>query len=357
MRIGSILRWAWRDFASGQMQAVLLIVAAAAVFGSLGAAEVLQVTAVNTEMMHYRDTASNVILVTANKTVDGGACDRLSELDSVQNSGGLRERSPLVLHELYGLSVAAYDVSPGFAELIAGSPITDSGVLIHDTLAEQLGLSAGSRLETPEGPIVIAGTYVWPSDGRDARLGFAVLVPTPTTSAFDECWLREWPVSEDSGALLRSTVITESQNADAAQIRQANPSNGTNADFSGEFESRISRFAWVGAAAFGLCVGLLWARRRRVELRDGLAKGQSRSALLLQVAIEAGLVAVPALVLSGAALGILSRIHSDDKQFFHELWLIAAVCPAAGSVSLILGSMLGAASLRRASMYRYFRAR
>ncbi len=209
----------------------------------------------------------------------------------------------------------------------------------------------------PEGPIVIAGTYVWPSDGRDARLGFAVLVPTPTTSAFDECWLREWPVSEDSGALLRSTVITESQNADAAQIRQANPSNGTNADFSGEFESRISRFAWVGAAAFGLCVGLLWARRRRVELCDGLAKGQSRSALLLQVAIEAGLVAVPALVLSGAALGILSRIHSDDKQFFHELWLIAAVCPAAGSVSLILGSMLGAASLRRASMYRYFRAR
>lgn len=84
------------------MQAVLLIVAAAAVFGSLGAAEVLQVTAVNTEMMHYRDTASNVILVTANKTVDGGACDRLSELDSVQNSGGLRERSRLIAFEGVG---------------------------------------------------------------------------------------------------------------------------------------------------------------------------------------------------------------------------------------------------------------
>ena len=88
MRIGSILRWAWRDFASGQMQAVLLIVAAAAVFGSLGAAEVLQVTAVNTEMMHYRDTASNVILLTSTGLVLGNP-EGVEDFSGVVGDGGL----------------------------------------------------------------------------------------------------------------------------------------------------------------------------------------------------------------------------------------------------------------------------
>lgn len=355
MRARNAIRWAWRNFRCGHANPILVLTTTFLAFSFLGAIEILQVSSMLHTVDTYQESASNVLMVSTDRGVDGKACDRLSGVGNVQASGGIRERPSVVLRQGAEVAIPAFDVSPGFADLVRGRHLDGSGVLVHDQLAFELGLAAGSRLNGTEGPVWVAGMFDWPGDGRDARLGYSILIPTSDSGPFDECWLRAWPVCADLAGLLRSSVIVRSSSPDAVQTRQVNSSHGRVLDMSRVYQERASRFAALGAAVYGLSVGYVWARRRRVEFADGLSMGQARGSLMLQVTVELLLVGLPSVVLCAATLGAITRV--GGQSFSWSVWRLAMVCPLVGVPAIWLGAAVGIATIRRRSLYRYFKGR
>src|SRR5947208_560552 len=82
-----------------------------------------------------------------------------------------READALELSAMPADPLPVYEVTPGLAGLLGVEGTASEGVWLPAPLAESLGVRSGERLDTGAGPMTVAGTYDYPDDGRDRRLG------------------------------------------------------------------------------------------------------------------------------------------------------------------------------------------
>lgn len=161
-------------------------------------------------------------------------------------------------------------------------------------VADDFGLTVGSSFETDQGTDTVAGVFDWPSDGRDTRFAYAVLTPVSADDgrAFEECWAKQWPVSEETDGLLYSTVIVDRNAAQSSSTGVTQVNKAYDARYDARYDAaagymtRLTRWMPLVGLAIGLLLGALSVRRRRLEYAGALHSGQSKGAQLLGVMVE-----------------------------------------------------------------------
>ncbi|MFD0705361.1 hypothetical protein ACFQY8_06345 [Alloscardovia venturai] len=197
MKIKSIISEAIRNVASGTTHAVLytiISVVCMVLFAGFDMYSINAISQQSVERIHAYADGSAVV----GTQVDGQSCDDLATEQAndtvvgktrLLNSGALHQGMDIELLSTPGKSVSSYEVTPGFLRMIVSNdtgsynipenktPIIDtSGVWVSRLVARNFGLTRGSILQTKTGTTRVAGTFNWPNDGRDTRLGYAILV-------------------------------------------------------------------------------------------------------------------------------------------------------------------------------------
>lgn len=186
-------------------------------------------------------------------TVDGAACDRLANAGGGVMStlaGAMRAGQQIVPLATPGKDISSYEVTPGIIRMIAGSTKSDvSGVWVSTDVAKDFGLTKGSVMQTEQGTMSVAGVFDWPNDSRDTRFAYAFLVPVSASNGtFDECWVRQWPQSGQTGDLLYSTLVASGSSSNAG-VTQVNKSFDSHYDAQASYEQRMTRWMpWLGLA-------------------------------------------------------------------------------------------------------------
>lgn len=355
MRVSSILSEAWRNITSGTTRAPLFAAVMAITIGTLTTAEVAIVHGIHNQARDYIHGGGATRYIRAKDSIDKAACDSLTSYESTEAAAALRETDVVRIDTLPGASFQAYEVGPGFGTILdtaAGS----KGVWVSMAFSRILGVDVGSEVPSNGQMMRIAGIFDYPDDGRDARLQNAIVIPVPDTQqAFDECWMRSWPESEEPDALLRSTLTRASSNATEVTISQLNKSLGSSFDGHSLFAERLTR--WVGPLAVGAAffIGLTWTRRRKLEYAASLHAGQSRTAMSITVILETLAWAVlgtsmAAVVIFGGAIAFIP----EDMN-----WVTTLVPPPliSASVGALLGALVGALVVREADLFKYFKER
>lgn len=362
MRAAAIFSEAARNLISGTSRAVTFSLLLSAILAGLVIADALAVHGLETRAETFRASGASTRVLQLEGSISGTACDHLTGSGSIEASGAIVATAAVQFSALPSTTVPAFNVTPGLIALLADAPIRREGAWVSETLATTLAVDTGDTLATSDGPLAIAGTYRYPDDGRDSRLGYAVLLPVPTGSgSFDECWASAWPLSGDTDVLLRSSAFATGS-TDPLQIAQLNRTQGSSFDAQREFETRITRFASPLAAGVSFGLGWVSIRLRRLEHAAALHAGQSRSALMLGITLETAAWALLGAVLAGAislgAFGVLATASSasDLSQLTTLIPIVAPALPAAGGAALI-GAALAGIATREKHLFRYFKER
>ena len=347
MRLRSVLSEALRNIGTGVSHALLMF--AAVLFAStlLGGYEAVNVVGLETEAVQRINAYADVDAIVGG-TVDGAACDRLADA-----GGG-------VMGTLAGAMRAGQQIvplaTPGMIRMIAGSAKSDvSGVWISTDVAKDFGLTKGSVMQTEQGTMSVAGVFDWPNDGRDTRFAYAFLVPVSASNGtFDECWVRQWPQSGQTGDLLFSTLVASGSSSNAG-VTQVNKSFDSHYDAQASYGQRMTRWMpWLGLAV-GLMFGAFSVRRRRLEYAGALHSGQSKGAQLLEITAEtliwSGLACASSVALLGA---YCVRMSSADAM---TVWLGAVRTPCAIFAGVMVSSMLVGMTIRETQLFRFFKQR
>lgn len=240
--------------------------------------------------------------------------------------------------------------------MIAGSTKSDvSGVWVSTDVAKDFGLTKGSVMQTEQGTMSVAGVFDWPNDSRDTRFAYAFLVPVSASNGtFDECWVRQWPQSGQTGDLLYSTLVASGSSSNAG-VTQVNKSFDSHYDAQASYEQRMTRWMpWLGLAV-GLMFGAFSVRRRRLEYAGALHSGQSKGAQLLEITAETMIWSGLACVSSVALLGAYCvRMSSADAM---TVWLGAMRTPCAIFAGVMVASMLVGMTIRETQLFRFFKQR
>ena len=347
MRLRSVLSEALRNIGAGVSHAILMF--AAVLFAStlLGGYEAVNVVGLETEAVQRINAYADVNAIVGGM-VDGAACDRLA------NAGGG------MMGTLAGAMRAGQQIvplaTPGMIRMIAGSAKSDvSGVWISTDVAKDFGLTKGSVMQTEQGTMSVAGVFDWPNDGRDTRFAYAFLVPVSASNGtFDECWVRQWPQSGQTGDLLYSTLVASGSPSNAG-VTQVNKSFDSHYDAQASYEQRMTRWMpWLGLAV-GLLFGAFSVRRRRLEYAGALHSGQSKGAQLLEITAETMIWSGLACASSVALLGAYCvRMSSADAM---TVWLGAMRTPCAIFAGVMVSSMLVGMTIRETQLFRFFKQR
>lgn len=346
MRWRSIATEAWRNVASGAaltlpLAAVLgLLVAALVGFGS---SETLSLTA---RAASFRDSGAAILILHAPGAVDGRACDALNGTPGVR-AGALRAAPANVVGAaLPDSSVPTYEVTGGLPDLLGAVPNKGGGVLLSPEVESTLGNGLGH--------VEVAGVYEYPDDGRRADLGFAILVPTLASGAFDECWAETWPPSGELESLLRTSYAPRASGTDL-KVLQLNGTLGETFDGAAEFHARATRWLPLLGAAAAFLIAFAAMRLRRVELASARHAGVR---LADQLAITLGeslawIAATVAIVTPVVCAFLLQAPRADAPAHLHAALLTAALAVAAG----VSGSSLAVLLSGEKHLFRLFKQR
>ena len=194
MRLGSVLSEALRNIGSGVSRAFAMFLAVLLSGTLLGGYEAMTVIDLESQAVQRINAYADVNAIVGG-TVDGTACDRLSDAGDGMTgtlAGAMRAGEQVVPLATPGKDISSYDVTPGMIRLIAGNAKADvSGVWVPRDVAKDFGLAVGSALRTREGTTRVAGVFDWPNDGRDTRFAYAFIVPvSASASTFNECWVK-----------------------------------------------------------------------------------------------------------------------------------------------------------------------
>ncbi|WNM24291.1 hypothetical protein [Demequina capsici] len=356
MRLRIALREAWRNIAGGTGRTLTLTLTLLAIAVSCQAADVLSARAIVHEAQVYQDAGANVLVLSSAGNVDPVRFKALASQPNVIAAGALRTTTDQVAAALPGSSIPAYETTPGFASILTGRPSTGVGVTIASDVATTVGVGVGDTLPLLAGTARVDGVYGYPQDGRVGGLGYSILIPTTDTSAFDACWVQEWPMTDTTAMLLRGTVMPASGNdAAPAQLSQFNATLGTTLDSAAAYASRPTRWAPVGALLLGALTAFGLLRLRQLEHASALHLGVRRLDLLAIILVEtvmAALLATIACLASGALLARFATVEDVDTTL-----RLALLSPASASAGAMLGAMAGGASVREASLMRLFKER
>ncbi|MDR1077272.1 MAG: hypothetical protein LBL55_01125 [Propionibacteriaceae bacterium] len=354
MTVRGVLSEVWRNVSSGTTKAVMWALLTGALLTLLALADAATIRDLEGQAQAFQVTAANVRKLPAPGRIDPAACDGLISASTVGAVGAIREVDPIQLSQAPGLPLTSYQVTVGFGPVIGLDSADPVGVWMEAGLAQALLVDRGDILTTAAGELPIAAVFTWPDDGRDARLGFAVLLPRAPDVAFDECWVRAWPVVDDNDQLLRSTVIVSASPV-AAQIAQLNRNLGAELDANLLFRQRVTRHVqWVAPLAMAM-IGFVASWRRRLEYASALHAGQARGAALLGVGLEtlvwAATGTLLALVADLVGIRLLGLIQVGS------VWLLGIRVVVWSATAAAAGALLGAALIREKDLFRHFRTR
>ena len=362
MKLRTIVREAFLNITTGSTRLAVFASVLAAVITVLAGAEVETIASIDERAREFRDSGGSTVIYRMEAGIDGAACDRLRELPGVSATGAVRRREAgESAAALPDQQIPTFDISPGFGGFRAlGNPHASDGVLISEDAAGTLGVGWGRRLPLTEARPPISGTFTYPADGRQPGYGYAILSPTDTRAAFDECWVECWPLSDDVLAILPTALLPgaaaeKGPGAQGPRLQQLNASRGTHFDGAMQFANRISRFAPAIALLAGATLGFIATSGRKLELAAALHAGVTRGAQALHVVIEAGAWALASLTLALPPLAML--ITETDGSPAAPLIVVAARVAVAAASGTLIGASAAVFTVKERHLFTYFKTR
>ena len=198
MRLGSVLSEALRNIGSGVSRAFAMFLAVLLSGTLLGGYEAMTVIDLESQAVQRINAYADVNAIVGG-TVDGTACDRLSDAGDGMTgtlAGAMRAGKQVVPLATPGKDISSYDVTPGMIRLIAGNAKADvSGVWVPRDVAKDFGLAVGSALRTREGTTRVAGVFDWP-------MGVTRVSPTRSSCRCRRALRRSTNAGSSSGRLM-----------------------------------------------------------------------------------------------------------------------------------------------------------
>ena len=354
MRTTTLLREVSRNLTSGTGRVGLFASVAIAVLSLIMLSELLTVAGLVRQGVEYRAAGSAITTLALPGRINGEACEALAQTPEVIAAGAMREAPPISLSALPSSPLKQYVVTPSFPGVLDASE-NGRGAYFSDEVSQAVGwgdVSVAGRL------VPTRGTYRYPSDGRRAGFGWAMLLPTHATDrVFDECWVQVWPERSDIRRLLMTTITSASETAsrEQPQIAQLNTSLGV--EFSGvqNYVDRPSRFASFIALVAGVFLGLVAVWVRRIEIAANIHAGSARVVINLQYAIEVVAWSLPA-ALCGWSIGCVVAALGAPMELAPLTTRSAQIALVflAGSV---LGGLIGTSLVREPKLWSYVKGR
>ncbi|MBT1170473.1 hypothetical protein [Bifidobacterium sp. SO4] len=401
MRLAGMLGEAWRDLITGTSHACALAVGLACLMALLAGADWLTIAAIQKQTDEYVASGGSTWIMEYNNRIDGAACDRLASLDGVQAAGAVRQTDrKMTFAALPSTGVPVMEITPGAANVFmlsttgtgwgsgagvqaasessaatgagvsAGTlaPRTSvdvagtftGGVLLSKEAAAPFAVSTGQTLALKDGRnVTVAGVFDWPDDGRKSGFSYAALTPVPADSeaAFNQCWVRAWPETENLESLLRlaGEGTATGTEAERPQIYKLNTSKGSVLDSTALFEMRLTVYApWIALAA-ALVLGYIATRMRKLEMASALHCGVPKTALLMQIALETLVWAVAGVLLASPLLAWVWLENRGDEAAALTDTLLRV--PVAAVVGVMLGACVAVLLTRESHLLKYFKNR
>jgi len=357
MRTIEVLREAWRDLSSGAGAGVVCAVVLAVLLAGVVGSRTVTVTADVRAAAQWVTSGAATQVFTAAGRIDGRACAALADEPNVLAAGAFRKTEDgMVVAALPGSSIPTYEVTGGATALFSVTGSTaDAGVVVAPEVADVLGVRAGQRIATPDGPVPVAGVYAYPDDGRDPELSYAVLAPAADDGApFDTCWATIWPADESAVAALRRTLLpaSGSEDGERSTLGQLNPRSGTT--FLPSEPPTVGLLESV-ALGLGLVVGCAAVLRRRLSIASDRHVGVGVAAQALGIAVQhLAWGSVGATLALAVSVVMVRGLPAGDGL---PILTGAAVLSALGLVGVVVGGAASIALIRERDLHRYFRTR
>ena len=368
MRGTSLWREVGRNLATGTTRAVTFGICLAVIVGALCTAELGTIRDILNSEREYRASGADITILTATGRIDGRACEQLATAHGITAAGAIRDTqtrlSPTVLPDA---PIPISEISPGFRQLVGARP--RAGIDLGPEAQHALSARPGSQLATTMGAVTVAGSYAYPDDGRRAGLSYAALVPSLSQVPFDECWVRQWPQSDDVNSLLLLSMIPQAQQPTGSGAIDSSSDSTTEppsfsqlnvtlgARFAGlkSFEARVTQWAPLVAAIAAFGLAYVSIRMRRLQFASALHAGVARSDhLLIALAETAVWVAGGLIVVFPAAAVTAANATLQDREATFALGGAVVLAAGAGGV---LGAFIAAALTREKHLFRYFKDR
>jgi len=304
----------------------------------------------------FSASGASVTIMYNEGAISGSRCEGLSGATGVRAAGAVTSEKGefLTLLALPSSTVPTRRATPGFAELLARHTNTGSpGVVISRDVASAVGVTVGDTLATDRGSIPVAGVYDYPHDGRISGLGWAILIITPATGGFDECWVDALDSQTPSAALL--TTTTQPNSSSTSKLGQLNSTLGASFDGRKQFLDRATHITPYAALLYAFVLGFISKYLRRLELASALHAGMRKSALAAQIILEETLWLIPASVaLITTAFTVAGTANSADLI---PILLTGARTMVVASCGVLIGATAAVMITREKHLFTYFRSR
>jgi hypothetical protein len=367
-----IVSEAWRNLTTGTTGAAIWAPCLALIITMLASLDIGAIGQLVTTAHQWNQAGASLLTVTAPGHVDGVLCDALGTLPSIRAAGAIRAHPAEVRAVTTpSSSIPVHAVTTGFVGARAGAQAllptqtvgADPGIFAGPEVVDRYTLTPGGTLGvTLSGTFTqahIAGTYVYPADGRQSGLAYAIVAPEPPgphSAPFDQCWV-DAPKSDPNhtATLLRSTVIPSAGPQELpAEVTQVNASLGTELDLNA-FNHRPTRLIPIAAGVAAFAVGWWITRRRRLEMASSLHAGMDRASLVTQTAIETGIWAAMACMIAYPLITL--SIHTLPAQDIAPLTTRTGLYILQGFTFTLAGALLAASTIKEKHLFNYFKDR
>ncbi|NRD26935.1 hypothetical protein [Frigoribacterium sp. VKM Ac-2836] len=357
MKAREIAREAVRDVVSGTTMTLLWVALFVLAVGGVAASQAVSLRSAVDEADRWTSSGAATLVESAEGRIDGHACDSLVALPTVRAAGAIRSSpTDLVAAALPRAGVPTHVTTPGFAALLSLDGTADGlGPVVSDEAARAVGLTGPGLLATPGGTVPVQGVFRYPDDGRDPSLAYSALSVTQVDDGpFDACWATSWPADDEAVAALGRTLLP-----DSGAETSAHPTLGQlNSTLGSTFRpGPVALGGWGPAVAsgLGLALGAASTWRRRSSLASDRHIGVSVLAQAGSQLVQAAVWTTAATLWTAAlVLTVTAGLRPGDAV---PIDLDAARTVALGVVGVIIGLVLGVASIREASLLRYVRDR
>lgn len=354
MKIHALLREISRNLTSGTSRLGTFFSVAAVSVCLILLSDILTISRIVDEAIEYRSSGSAITILTLSGRVNGESCEALAEVPNVLAAGAMRESGRTSATTLPGEPLDLYTTTPMFAQVL-GAKDNGEGVYVPTDVAMSLGATTIPIADTS---VPVRGVYAYPSDGRRAGFGWAVLSPTnPGDGAFEECWVLAWPQRADLRQLLLSTVTpaASGDSTEQPQLSQLNTKYGLTFAGTAAYQTRITHYASHMVFIVGLMLGSTAIWNRRVEIASNLHAGATRSVLYVQHLMETIAWSLPATAV-GWMLGFFVSANTAPTELT-SLTIRSLEIVAAFFAGTLVGAIIGFVSVREGRLWRYVKGR
>lgn len=356
MKLSSVFSEAWRNIETNTSRFFLIGVSLSIAVNALTIADLTASKQVLHSASEYRAARANVLKLHAPGSINGTRCDSFTVLPGVRAAGAIRTSDyqfrPAALPSS---PYSSFEASPGFSKVLGATDLA-TGLYLSSDAAEAVGTLPGGAVFLTTGTAEVAGTFDWPSDGRQGGLGYSAIAPVPNTAPYDECWVDSWPQSDELRDVLLTSLSYESDANDVnPQVEQVNGTLGTNIDWSTRYLERLPLSAPWAAAVVGLFVGGISVRVRRLQLASDLHAGLKRRDLVAVISVEllAPIFLVWSTIAAATAITLTDVALVDRGPLQIQSFSIAVM----GTVGFAMGTLSGLLRTREKHLFKYFKAR